>query len=255
MSKDPAFLFYSKDFYEGTRTMLPEERACYIDLLIYQHQHGVIPNDLKRVLMYCSGLDEATLKATLQAKFKQTESGWLNTRLSITIEERKEYASKQSNNGKVGQVMKKAKSMCSVKDFNTFKDYFYNDLGKEQAMELLENEETTLEAMLKGSLKHLVIEDVIVNEDVNINKDKEDVFKTWLKYRVQIKKTIKANKTLEALAIKFNEHDLNKCTQVVNASIENGWQGLFWDKQFKEDISKQDTRPYLKGGSIPMTSF
>ena len=36
--KDPAFLFYSKDFYEGTRTMLPEERACYIDLMIYQHQ-------------------------------------------------------------------------------------------------------------------------------------------------------------------------------------------------------------------------
>ena len=31
--KDPAFLFYSKDFYEGTRTMLPEERACYIDLM------------------------------------------------------------------------------------------------------------------------------------------------------------------------------------------------------------------------------
>jgi len=40
--KDPAFLFYSKDFYEGTRTMLPEERACYIDLMIYQMLHTKI---------------------------------------------------------------------------------------------------------------------------------------------------------------------------------------------------------------------
>ena len=75
--KDPAFLFYSKDFYEGTRMMLPEERACYVDLLIYQHQNGIIPLDLKRVLMYCNGVDEATLKATLEAKFTKTEEGWV----------------------------------------------------------------------------------------------------------------------------------------------------------------------------------
>ena len=32
MAKDPAFLFYSQDFYAGTRTMLPEERACWAHL-------------------------------------------------------------------------------------------------------------------------------------------------------------------------------------------------------------------------------
>lgn len=79
MAKDPAFLFYSTDFYEGTRTMLPEERACFIDLMIYQHQRGPIPNDLKRVLLYCNGVDEATLKTTLQSKFKLTSEGWILT--------------------------------------------------------------------------------------------------------------------------------------------------------------------------------
>lgn len=78
MAKDPAFLFYSTDFYEGTRTMLPEERTCYVDLMIYQHQRGPIPNDLQRVLLYCNGISEATLKATLQAKFKLTDKGWLS---------------------------------------------------------------------------------------------------------------------------------------------------------------------------------
>ena len=74
--KDPAFLFYSKDFYEGTRMMLPEERACYMDLLVYQHQNGSIPTDLKRVLMYCNGVDLATLEATLEAKFELVDEGW-----------------------------------------------------------------------------------------------------------------------------------------------------------------------------------
>ena len=96
MAKDPAFLFYSKDFYEGTRTMLPEERACYIDLLIYQHQNGgFIPNDLKRVLMYCSGCNEATLQATLEAKFKLSDKGWVNEVLEKVMSDREEFSGKQ----------------------------------------------------------------------------------------------------------------------------------------------------------------
>ena len=85
MAKDPAFLFYSKDFYEGTRTMLPEERACYIDLLIYQHQNEIIPLDLKRVVLYCNGISEAMLLTTLKAKFIKTDKGWYNEKLKTVI--------------------------------------------------------------------------------------------------------------------------------------------------------------------------
>ena len=109
-NNDPAFLFYSKDFYEGTRTMLPEERACYMDLLIYQHQHGPIPTDIKRVLLYCNGIAEATLIATLEAKFKLCDKGWVNRRLSEVIQQREEFSNRQSVNGKVGQFFKKAKA-------------------------------------------------------------------------------------------------------------------------------------------------
>ena len=80
--KDPAFLFYSNDFYQGTRLMSPESRACYIDLLTLQHQNGIIPLDLKLVLSYCSGISEATLEATLEAKFAKTENGYINLKLS-----------------------------------------------------------------------------------------------------------------------------------------------------------------------------
>ncbi|AZA49774.1 DUF1376 domain-containing protein [Chryseobacterium carnipullorum] len=75
--KDPAFLFYSKDFYEGTRMMLPKERACYMDLLVYQHQNGKIPDDNIILLDFCHGVDEATLKTTLNLKFSPSDNGWV----------------------------------------------------------------------------------------------------------------------------------------------------------------------------------
>lgn len=40
MSKDPAILFYPKDFIEGTQLMSWEERGQYIYLLCIQHQSG-----------------------------------------------------------------------------------------------------------------------------------------------------------------------------------------------------------------------
>ncbi|MDD4495039.1 MAG: DUF1376 domain-containing protein [Eubacteriales bacterium] len=174
MAKDPAFLFYSTDFYEGTRTMLPEERACYVDLMIYQHQRGPIPNDLQRVLLYCNGISEATLKATLQAKFKLTDKGWLNIKLQEVIEQRQEYSEKQSINGTIGQFWKKAKAILSANDYTTL----YKSLSKKEKKELfeiikdMEVSEATLKAMLKASLKHL--ENEIENEienNIEIEKD------------------------------------------------------------------------------------
>lgn len=49
MAKDPAFLFYSKDWIEGTAEYMPEEKGVYIDLLCFQHQRGGIPNDIERL--------------------------------------------------------------------------------------------------------------------------------------------------------------------------------------------------------------
>lgn len=168
MSKDPAFLFYSKDFYEGTRLMLPEERACFIDLLIYQHQNGPIPLDTKRMLMYCSGVNEATLQATLQAKFKQTDKGWVNLKMVEVTDDRSSYKGKQSDNGVLGQFFKKAKSSCKAAEYKALRSYVYEDYGKENLISELKKEQTTHEGLLQALLKHLA------NEDVNVNEDKDD---------------------------------------------------------------------------------
>jgi rubrerythrin len=174
IEKDPAFLFYSKDFYEGTRMLLPEERACFIDLLIYQHQNGFIPNDIKRLSLYCSGINEATLIATLEAKFKLTDDGWINEKLKKVIESRREFAVKQSENGLVGQFFKKAKQSLSLDVYTQLREYVYNKYGIEKLKKELKKEEATHEAMLEAMLKHLAIENENVIEDVNEDVNKEE---------------------------------------------------------------------------------
>lgn len=161
--KDPAFLFYSKDFYEGTRTMLPRERACFIDLMIYQHQHGPIPDDPERMTMYCSGIDEATFKATLKAKFKQTDEGWVNERLERVSMDRKAYSEGQSVNGRIGQFWKKVKAKVSAKEMRQLKTLVYDEIGKEKFVQMMDEPKATLEGLLEGLLKHIA--NANANED------------------------------------------------------------------------------------------
>lgn len=174
--KDPAFLFYSKEFYEGTRTMFPEERACYIDLLVYQHQHnGIIPDDNKRLLLYCTGISEATLEATLKAKFKRCDNGWYNDALEQVINDRKDYTKKQSINGTIGQFFKKIKSKHGEKFANevrlrlknSTKDEIYSFVTSLKSIDK-RCVKATLKATLKGSHKHLANADAnaIINEDI-----------------------------------------------------------------------------------------
>lgn len=182
--KDPAFLFYSKDFYEGTRIMLPEERACYIDLMIYQHQNEFIPNDIKRLLLYCTGIDKATLEATLEAKFRLCDKGWYNQKLVNVVTQRQEFSNKQSINGKVGQFWKKAKSLLNKKDYSELRELLENKTNNE-IYSLIEQKDInieTLKDLLEALPKQFTIATTIVNKEQDIteydNKDRKNNWKS-----------------------------------------------------------------------------
>jgi len=249
-NNDPAFLFYSKDFYEGTRTMLPEERACYMDLLIYQHQHGPIPTDIKRVLLYCNGIDEATLIATLEAKFKLCDKGWVNRRLSEVIQQREEFSNRQSVNGKVGQFFKKAKALLTKKEYATLKESMVNKCNDE-IYELISGKEidkamliAMLEAMLQAKLKHLgngngnikdnkggVGEKPQIGFNVdNISPGYISVLSEWLDYKRGRGQTYKTQKSFELLAeqlVQLSRGDPQTANMIVKQSMANNWAGLF----------------------------
>jgi len=76
------------------------------------------------------------------------------------------------------------------------------------------------------------------NEIENINKSAGEVLQEWLVYRKGIKKEVKNEKTLTALAKRFNSEPLKKVTWVVKHSIENQYQGLFWDQYDEKKHSK-----------------
>ena len=263
MKKDPAFLFYSKDFYEGTRTMMPEERACYVDLLIYQHQNGPIPNDLKRILMYCSGVDIATLKATLEAKFKLIDKGWVNEKLKEVVLERSEFKSKMSVNGTIGQFWKKCKAFLVKKEYDKLRKSLI-DIDNIELYDYLKDKEvdkSTLKALLKALLKHYAIEDEDANVDVDKNEKEDEKEKIELPYQTEsfenawnewkdykrkdhkFKYTSLKSEQAALAQLSNLANNENDAIEIMNQSIANGWKGIFEIKNKQNGKSKRDNKP------------
>ena len=189
--KDPAFLFYSRDFYEGTRNLLPEERACYIDLIIYQHQNKIIPLDLKRVYMYCSGVSTEIVDFIINEKFVKSDFGYFNEKLSDVINNRIKHSEKQSINGRIGQFYKQAKKVMYETDFYLLKQNLSKH-NNEQALSIVhefyklsyKDSFNLDEAKLKALLKHLAIAiidiDLYNKKEIEILKNLGLVDLNWL---------------------------------------------------------------------------
>ena len=69
---------------------------------------------------------------------------------------------------------------------------------------------------------------VTVN-DILLEKETKELLQIWVSYRKEIKKPIKSQ-SIEAISKKINENGFEKSKKIINYSIENGYQGLFWDK-------------------------
>jgi len=62
-----------------------------------------------------------------------------------------------------------------------------------------------------------------------VDMAKINLFHKWRDYRKLIKKPIK-DASIESVIKRFKKEPTEKLLYVIEASIENGWQGLFWDK-------------------------
>jgi len=100
-----------------------------------------------------------------------------------------------------------------------------------------ENEETN---------KQLTNKQQTTNKQLTTNKNdkkeknnKEVILDRWVEYRKQIKKPIK-EATQETILAKMENFTEEQCKFVINNSIENGWQGLFWDKLPKHETELSD---------------
>lgn len=132
-TKDPAFLFYSKDFYEGTRMMTPDERGCYIDLLIFQHQNGYIPDDIRRLSLYCSGCSPEIITEVLSQKFVKKQIKMADQMVSVWFNKRLENEQNLRSNSKPKKVASAtfagliSSAKLSKAQINTLKNAFKID--------------------------------------------------------------------------------------------------------------------------------
>lgn len=96
MAKDPAFLFYSQDFFTGTSTMNFEDKGKYIHILCIMHQQGRLSEETIRLLV-------GSISVSLKSKFSVDEKGlWFNIRLEEEIEKRQFFTNSRKSNGLKG---------------------------------------------------------------------------------------------------------------------------------------------------------
>lgn len=203
--KDPAMLFYPKDWIEGTAQMTIEERGVYINLLAHQHQKDKLPNDLER-LARLSNCDLKVFKkiwAYIQDKFVVDGDFVYNLKVNELKKERKINSLKNTISGTFASVLRFGN--FNKNDYNELKKAFsvedWFDIPKELLTERLTVWCTECLKNGKGT-----IEDANANED--INKDKymtKDMFEMfWDKYPKKTDKKKAKEKFLKLDSELFN---------------------------------------------------
>jgi len=92
MGKDPAFLFYSQDFYTGTVFFTDEQVGKYVRLLCLQHQTGHLEE--KHMINICKTYDK-----DIFSKFIRDDKGlYYNERLDAEINRRIKYCETRREN-------------------------------------------------------------------------------------------------------------------------------------------------------------
>jgi hypothetical protein len=101
--KDPAVLFYTKDFLTGTAFFSDAERGQYIRLLCEQHQNGHIPEN--HMVSVCFSLASPVVKKFII----DSDGNYYNERMEEEIIKRMQFTESRRLNGLNGGRPKKEK--------------------------------------------------------------------------------------------------------------------------------------------------
>jgi hypothetical protein len=83
-------------------------------------------------------------------------------------------------------------------------------------------------AMIKHATKQSESISSINKQETRNKNNKEIILDSWIDYRKQIKKPIK-DATIQSILTKMENYSDDQCKHVINNSIQNGYQGLFWE--------------------------
>jgi len=140
MAKDPAFLFYPKDWLEGTSELSPTEKGVYIDLLANQHQKGDLPKDTARLcrLVSLSEADFLPIWEVVKTKFLMNSNDRLtNKRLTEVMTERSTKSHTNKITGRFAVLIRSVEPKYRPKLKEEFEIDNFNRLDTEKAIESL----------------------------------------------------------------------------------------------------------------------
>lgn len=148
---------------------------------------------------------------------------------------------------KFGLPTTMAKEAIGIRSYNTYINTL-NDLVEFGFVNLIEKSKNQYssnivalsnfnkapdKALDKALIKHVTKQrestDSINKQETRNKSNKEIILDSWIEYRKQIKKPIK-QATIDSILETMNKYSEEQCKFVINNSIQNGWQGLFWDK-------------------------
>jgi len=249
MAKDPAFLFYSKDWIEGTADLMPNEKGVYIDLLCYQHQRGYLPIETERLARLVGlGHDEfLQIWKIVESKFNRSVNGMVNQRLSNEIEARKLKGHKNTVIGTFASLLRlgnftKAQYLHLKKNFNS-KDF--ENIEKEKITErLTEWLSLCLKSIENG------------NEDENEDKDikKRNSIKIPKLEIPTLQEFLQIGKEKCAAAkLSYPEYQFS-LTEKYQAWVDAGWKDGNGNKIMNWKSKLGNVIPHLKAIKQPQTS-
>jgi len=236
--KDPAFLFYSKDWIEGTAKFMPNEKGVFIDLLAHQHQKTGLPTDMNRLarLVGLSISEFTEIWNVISEKFTEVDGRYFNNRLLKVMNERGEKGKKNTIIGIFSGILRKEKP--------TKKEYIFikNSFNADDFMQF-DNERLSerINEWYKERLKSIENEDGNGYEDENKNVDeilsaefqifwnlydkkvgdKEKVFKKWSKLKPEEKEQILIHVPKYTLSTPVKKFRLNPETYINNKGWNN----------------------------------
>ena len=204
--KDPAFLFYSKDWVDGTAEMLPQEKGVYIDLLVHHHQHEGLPTDLKKMarIVRMSEKDFLVIWKEISHKFFEENGRFFNQKMLIVMGKRKEKSIKNTVIGTFASILR-LKSL-KPKEYVEIKKVFNCDDWLNEPTERLTER---LTEWIDERLKSIANANSINNNSNSNKEDKREKSKQLWNYLLSSKQWIdplimkhQTNRELIALSLK-----------------------------------------------------
>lgn len=272
--KDPAFLFYTKDFQSGTQDMSVAEVGAYIRLLCYQHQHGFIPDNRDR-LMRITGIfniEEFDLVwEVVQLKFNQMANHLVNQRLDQEVKKRANYKPKKIASATLAGLISSSK--LNLKDIQEIKKKFKIDDFIEEDGNLIIDEsiiKTKVKEWFKKMVNQMVNNLANGNGNGNANENEElnniggmgeifqkdlsqsesyidprfkEPFEQWLSYKRERKESYKSQKGKKACydnLVEMSQNNPKTAIAIVKRSMANNWAGLF---PLNENGAKASNKP------------